>query len=63
MADITICVASKEDCDKNCKRRIIKPDPICQSYADFSIDFVKDKVCKAYIGYSKYYKGTKLKVN
>ena len=63
MADITICVASKEVCNKNCKRRNTMPDPICQSYADFSIDFIKGKTCEAFIGYGKRYKSNKLKIN
>ena len=56
-------MASKEDCSKNCKRRNIKPDSTGQSYADFSLDFVKEDKCRAYIGYSKLYKDKKLKVN
>jgi hypothetical protein len=63
MNDITICVATKEECNRNCKRRHIKPCPYNQSYANFSLDYIKDKKCEAYIGFGKFFEGKSPKIN
>lgn len=63
MSDITICVATTEECDRQCKRRVVKANPYSQSYANFALDYLKDNICEAYIGFSKKYKDIKLKIN
>lgn len=63
MSDITICVAEKSECDRPCKRRHVRPNPYSQSYANFALDYLKDNICEAYIGFSKKYKDIKLKIN
>lgn len=63
MSDITICVADEKECSRQCVRRFIKANPYNQSYANFSLDYIKDNICEAYIGFGKQYKNKKLKIN
>ena len=39
----TICVATKEECNRECKRRTLEPNPIMQSYANLSKEAKDDK--------------------
>lgn len=63
MSDITICVAGKSECDRPCKRRHVKINPYNQSYANFSLDYLKDNICEAYIGFGKQFSNKKLTIN
>lgn len=64
MDDITICVATLQECPHNCKRRNIQPKKYSQSYANFSLDYMNEnKECEAFIGYGKKYENIKLKIN
>lgn len=55
----TICVATKEECNLECKRRNLTPTPFNQGYSNFSLDFKKGNKCKAYIGYGKWFNNKK----